>query len=185
VGNTVVLVLGGGHTPDGAALNARTRERIRYGISLFSDVAADYLVCSGAYALGLSTPPNETEATLMAREAVNAGLPHSVVLKEERSLDTIGNIAVVAKDVFPELSPASVYLVTSDYHMKRVQMLVERIWGGRYSVRYWPAASGLSTLERVGTMLRERRLRRKTRLLLHELPIGDVDAYVTARPLRA
>lgn len=183
VGKRCVVVLGGGHTADGLRLGARSRERVVRSARLFHEIGADSFVCSGAYSIALDTPPPQTEATLMAELAAAHGVPPAAIVLEERSLDTIGNIAVVGAEILPQLGAERVWLVTSGYHLPRVRYLVRRIWGARFTAAYRAARARLPLPKRLVTALRERVLLRKTRRLLRGIPDGDVDRFLEARPL--
>jgi uncharacterized SAM-binding protein YcdF (DUF218 family) len=177
------VCLGGGHSEDGLDLNERSRERVARAVALFREQGARTLICSGAYAVAREAPPPETEAVLMARAAVKAGVPASRIMLEEHSLDTIGNIAVVGFRLLPTLEPEAVWMVTSDYHIRRVRYLVERMWAGRFEVEYTPARAGLSPAARIGAVFGEWRLRRKTRKMLSPIEPGDGESFLAARPL--
>lgn len=180
---TCIVCLGGGHSEDGLSLNERSRERISRAIALFHAWGARTLICSGAYAIARKTPPPETEAALMARAAEGGGIPESAIMLEERSLDTIGNIAVVGFRLLPAVAPQELWLVSSDYHMRRVRYLVERMWAGRFEVRYAPVPARLGPVVRLRTIVGEHRLRRHTRTLLASIEPGDVEGFLASRPL--
>lgn len=183
MGERCVVVLGGGHTPDGLGLTVRSQERVSRAARLFHEIQADHLICSGAHAIGLDAAPPRTEAALMADLAITHGVPEATILLEERSLDTIGNIAVVGAELLPVLEPGHVWLVTSDYHLRRVRHLVRRIWTRGARVSYEAAPAQLTIPARVRTALRERVLLRNTRRVLGEIADGDLDGFLAARPL--
>jgi len=180
---TYVVVLGGGHREDLAGLNDRTLERLGTAVELFFSEGAQGLVCSGAYALALDTAPTRSEASLMAEHARLRGVPDAAIIREERSLDTIGNIAVTGFEVLPSLEPSRVYIVTSGYHMRRVRYLVRRMWGTRYTTEFRHARAGLSSWARAQTVLTELNLLVMTRRMLRGISTGDGKAFLAARPL--
>lgn len=166
---TCIVVLGGGHSADGLSLDARTPERVARGVELFHSAmkAAShgtpaggdvYLVCSGAWAVSRPIAPPRTEAALMADLAIELGVPPTAIFREERSLDTIGNLAVVGSEILPAIEPDSVILVSSDFHMRRVRYLVGRVWGDRWQVSFAGAPSQLPLTTRVRYAIREFRL---------------------------
>lgn len=193
---TCIVVLGGGHSTDGLALDARTPERVARGVVLYQELARDgdsratgrggdvTLVCCGAWAVTRGVPPPRTEAALMADLAAQCGVPRSAIVCEERSLDTIGNLAVAGSEILPVIDPEHVIVVSSDFHMRRVRYLVSRVWGDRWRVSYAGAVSNLPPLRRLQLTLRERRLMGLMRRLLHGIPHGDIARCLRARPLR-
>mgnify|MGYP006274944667 FL=1 len=180
---TCVVCLGGGHSEDGLSLNSRSHERISRAVSLFHAHGARTLICSGAYAIARKSPPPETEAALMAGIAEKGGVPASAIMREERSLDTIGNIAVVGFRLLPLVAPQTVCIVSSDYHLRRVRYLVEHMWAERFAVSYVAARARLGLVARLGTISAERRLVRRTRMLLASIEPGDEKRFLAARPL--
>jgi uncharacterized SAM-binding protein YcdF (DUF218 family) len=191
VAGICVVVLGGGHSPDGLSLDARTPERVKRGVELFmaarreaGENADVRLVCSGAWAVTRSVPPPRTEAALMADLAVTLGVPPSAILREERSLDTIGNLAVVGSEILPRIEPDEVVVVSSNFHMRRVRYLVGRVWGGRWRVTFAGAPEDLPVRTRLLLAVRERRLMLLMRRLLRKIPRGDIAGCLRARPLR-
>lgn len=177
------MVLGGGHSADGLRLGERSRERVIRAVRVFGEVGADSLICSGAYAIALATPPPRTEAALMAELAVARGIPREAIVLEEQSLDTIGNIAVAGATILPRLGPERVWLVTSDYHLRRVRYLVRWLWRARVPVDFESAPAGISPIARLKRAIREHVLLRKARKLLREFPEGDPERVVAAWPL--
>ncbi len=178
-----VMVLGGGHSADGLTLSERSRERVERAVRLFGTVGAGSLICSGAYSIALPAAPAQTEAALMAELAVARGIPREAIVLEEQSLDTIGNIAVVGATILPRLEPERVWLVTSDYHLRRVRYLVRRLWGACVQVDFESALSGISPIARLKRAIREHVLLRKARKVLREFPEGDPELVVSAWPL--
>ena len=178
-----VMVLGGGHSADGLTLSERSRERVERAVRLFGTVGAGSLICSGAYSIALPAAPAQTEAALMAELAVARGIPREAIVLEEQSLDTIGNIAVVGATILPRLEPERVWLVTSDYHLRRVRYLVRRMWGARVQVDFESALSGISPIARLKRAIREYVLLRKARKVLRGFPEGDPELIVSAWPL--
>lgn len=55
-------------------------------------------------------------------------MPSEQIILEEESLDTIGNVFYVKTKVFLEKKWKSAYVVTSDFHISRTEMLFHRIF---------------------------------------------------------
>lgn len=186
-----VVVLGGGLSSDGVSLDARSPERVARGVEIFKErnrdeqrFATGTLICSGAWSLTRTDSPPRTEASLMADLAVQLGVPGEAIICEERSLDTIGNLAVVGSEILPKMDVEHVIVVSSDFHMRRVRYLVRRVWGNRWNVTFSGSVSNLSLRHRSRLVLRERRLVLLMRRLLRGIPPGDIEGCLRARPVR-
>lgn len=186
-----IVVLGGGLSEDGLSLDARTPERVEQAVEVFDRISQDVdspakglLVCSGAWSVARTDPPPYTEARLMADLALRLGVPRDAIVCEERSLDTIGNLAVVGSDILTKIVVDHVIVVSSDFHMRRVRYLVGRVWGVQWDVSYFGSASRISLRDRILVILREFRLMFLMRRLLRGIPPGDTKGCLQARPLR-
>lgn len=209
MGATCIVVLGGGHSADGRSLDPRTIERVTRGAALYhglvNESGADstngaiavpenptepplvgdvIFVCSGAWALTRLVPPPRTEAALMADLAVELGVPREAIAIEERSVDTIGNLAVVGTAILPGLEVDDVVVISSDFHMRRVRYLVGRVWGDRWRVSFVGAPSDIPVSVRLRLALRELRLLFLMHRLLRGIPRGDIAGCFRTRPLR-
>lgn len=189
--DTCVVVLGGGLSSDGLSLDARSPERVARGVAIFNEINRDKqrfatvtLICSGAWSVARTDFPPRTEAALMADLAVQLGVPREAIICEERSLDTIGNLAVVGSEILPKIDVDHVVIVSSDFHMRRVRYLVGRVWDRRWSVTFAGSRSNLPLLHRARIVLRERRLMLLMRRLLRGIPPGDIEGCLRARPVR-
>ena len=120
-----IVAISGGDTP------ARTEQ----AIELYQNGWADKLVFSGA-ALDKSGPSN---AEVMKRQAIAAGVSESVILTEETSENTQQN-AAMSLSVFEDNDIHSVILVTSAYHQRRAGLEFGRTVGSSVRVVNHPVA---------------------------------------------
>lgn len=91
-----------------------TQARTAQGIELFQQGWSNYMVLSGA-AADKSGPSN---AEAMKNQAIEAGVPESLIMLDETSENTKEN-ASNSINIFKEYRIKSVILVTSAYHQRR------------------------------------------------------------------
>lgn len=102
-----------------------TDARTNQAISLYKKGWAGKLIFSGA-AEDKTGPSN---AAVMRKIAITAGVPASSVLIDERSETTKQN-AENSKLIFDENNMKSVILVTSGYHQRRASLEFKKVAGG-------------------------------------------------------
>ena len=129
-----IVAISGGDT------EARTNEAIR----LQKEGWASHLIFSGA-AKDLSGPSN---AEVMRRAALEAGVKSNLIDVEELSQNTFGNAKGTAR-IIQERGYKKVILVTSKYHQRRAGLEFQRLLGQEVRVinhsaphdRNWPTKS--------------------------------------------
>jgi len=126
-----VIILGGGLT-SGGRLSRESVKRLLAGINLFKANHAKHLILSGNGSWQHRLPLSKTEASLMETLAIEKGISKKVILKDTKSLDTIGN-AYFTKVLIDKYKLGKTFLiVTSDYHLKRARWLFTEIFDGKY-----------------------------------------------------
>ncbi len=118
--------------------------RVRHGVRLFHDGAANFLLMSGGRN-ARSTP----EAVLMRALAVAEGVPEASVVLESRSTRTLEN-ALFSKAVMEERGWTRALVVTDGFHLPRA-LFAFRCFGIK--------ATGSSPAKSWGKMTFKRRLR--------------------------
>lgn len=113
-----------------------TAARARGAIALYQSGWAPKLVFSGA-ALDKSGPSN---AAVMRREAIAAGVPEQDIIIEEYSTTTKQN-ALATMTVFEQHKISSVILVTSAYHQRRADLEFSKRSQGTVTIRNHPIKS--------------------------------------------
>jgi len=91
-----------------------TSGRAQEAIELYQNGWGKYLIFSGAAAD--KTGPSNAE--VMKRQAIEAGVDESVILTEDTSVNTAEN-AAETKSIFDSMGITSAILVTSSYHERR------------------------------------------------------------------
>lgn len=110
-----------------------TAARADTGIELWRDGWAPRLVFAGAAA-----DRGTSNAEVMRRRALNAGVPLSVTIIEEQSRNTNENASFL-KPVLDAQRIESLILVTSPYHARRTKVTFQRALGNRVAIRVYPA----------------------------------------------
>jgi hypothetical protein len=191
------IVLGGGLKP--VKIQEQTwyepeeqaKARLDKAYALFEEGKVDYIITTGKYSIMASVDPSvagpKTEAEAGARyliakaeeaqsgpTACSGPKMQDRILYEKQSVDTIGNAWFAKKDCLEPLGITSCIVVTSDYHIKRAEIIFKWVLGPRYTVECVEARSQLGDEERA------RRDRFETRLtdhlqehLIRAIPAGD------------
>jgi uncharacterized SAM-binding protein YcdF (DUF218 family) len=114
-----ILVLGAAVWPGGRpspTMARRTQEAAR---QWHAGAASVIIPCGGVG----RHPPSEAE--VMKRLLVEAGVPEAVIHPEERSTSTATNIAL-ARPILKELGFSEVLIVSDAYHLPRTRLLARR-----------------------------------------------------------
>lgn len=98
-----------------------TSARTESAIQLYKNGWGDYVIFSGA-AQDKTGPSN---AAAMRTQAINEGVPASVIHIDEYAASTEQN-AANTKDIFDQLNIKSVILTTSGYHQRRAYLEFKR-----------------------------------------------------------
>jgi uncharacterized SAM-binding protein YcdF (DUF218 family) len=110
-----------------------TVKRTEEGIRLWQAGYAPTLVMAGAAA-----DQGTSNAAVMRRQAVVAGVPENRILVEEKSTNTSENASFL-KPVLDGANVKSMIVVTSPYHARRVKVNFQKTFGKGYEVRIHPA----------------------------------------------
>jgi uncharacterized SAM-binding protein YcdF (DUF218 family) len=100
-----------------AVSGGNTSQRTAHAIELYQNGWAPKIVFSGAN----SDPNQVADAEAMRRQAIAAGVPDSAILTDENSKNTRENADNTAK-ILSDLGASDVILVSSPYHMRRVEL---------------------------------------------------------------
>ena len=97
-----------------------TTARTAAAVELYQNGWADTIIFSGA----ARDPDSESNAMMMQRQAVRAGVPATAILLDEAAKTTNENAQNVAA-ILNERQLNDVILTTSGYHMRRAQILFQ------------------------------------------------------------
>jgi uncharacterized SAM-binding protein YcdF (DUF218 family) len=110
-----------------------TAARTNHAIALYKNEWAPLLIFSGA-AQDKSGPSN---ALVMRRMAIDAGVPASAILIEENSANTSQN-ATNTKELFDSHNIHRIILVTSGYHQRRASLEFQKQVGSTVVIQNSP-----------------------------------------------
>lgn len=167
-----VIILGGGLTNKGA-LSKESVKRAINGIKLFKAINAKYLILSGNGSWQHRLPLSRTEAGLMADLAVKKGVSKKTILKDTKSLDTIGNIYFTKTLIDEYKLGKSFLIVTSNYHLKRAQWLFTKIFGSKYSLIFKGINPRLTPKQFQFKMQRDSKILKYTKRLFSDYKIKN------------
>lgn len=123
------------------------RRRIEWAIRLYQEGGHDRLLVSGG--LGASPP---TEADVMARIALDAGIPADRIIYDRDARTTIDTAAFAAG--LNRDRTIAFTAVTDRYHALRTR-LAFRTFGLRVSISWPPRAAGTNRLSLIRSYMRE------------------------------
>jgi len=77
-----------------------------------------------------------SEAELMKRYCILSEIPENRIIIESKSLDTIGNGFFTRKIIDRIKNIKNIYVISSCYHMNRVEYIFDRCYGETYNLIY-------------------------------------------------
>ena len=129
----LLVVLGAGmKTPREA--REETLDRAAFAASLYQSCPPDTAVLlSGGYTLarGRADESPVSEAAAMARHMQERGVPEEMILLEEQSKDTLGNIYFCLQGFLLPMGFCRPAVVTSAYHTQRTELITTAMWRPR------------------------------------------------------
>jgi glycosyltransferase involved in cell wall biosynthesis/uncharacterized SAM-binding protein YcdF (DUF218 family) len=140
-----IVVLGGGVGETGV-FGESTFERTRFGVKLYDEGYAPYLVFSTGYSYEYK------EANAMMLLATSLQVPGSQVIIEDRSRGTYQNVRYVV-EILHQRGIDEIILVSAPYHMLRCRLLFSRY--PDISVTYSPSTSAFYSAYEGGITLRQ------------------------------
>ena len=164
------------------------RSRLDLAMKVILLLRPDYIVVTGGDPSGLGV----TEASIMEEHLVDHGVDEDRILSEETSLRTIDNAVNTEKllrDTLRNVSAGagpgagagagagavSLYVLTSDFHAERSELLFRKVFPETYSIRMIPARTRLPG--RTYLMLCEH----EQKYIRHMREAGDLDGLVQTR----
>lgn len=126
-----VIVILGGEVDDKGNLTEFSKSRIELAVEIFKKTNKKILV-SGAYSGWVQKKPPITEAEAMKKHALKLGVPKKMILKEEKSKDTIGSVFFVKMKFLKKNRWYRPLFVTSYPHLRRLKFIAKKILGEKY-----------------------------------------------------
>jgi uncharacterized SAM-binding protein YcdF (DUF218 family) len=137
----ILIVLGAPNTPTGA-LSEISISRLNYCVKLY--VPGTRILCTGGWGKHFNTS-NEPHALHAKRYLITKGLLEKDFLVFALSENTVDD-AVKIKEIVPESGHPQLTVITSDYHMERVQLIFSQILND-FKITYLGAKTELSKEE--------------------------------------
>jgi uncharacterized SAM-binding protein YcdF (DUF218 family) len=173
----LIVVLGGGVTPDGSA-GAATIARARRAVHTARSAPDAPIILSGGREAARPTGP--TEAELMRDDLVGAGVDPERLLIEDESRTTVGNAVLVAARYLRDLEPRSIHLISSPFHLQRATEVFRHVLGFAWQIQAVAAAETQDDLDRAA---KETRYLQEATAFFEGTRPGDLPAI--AKRLRA
>lgn len=176
----VILTLGNGLTGEWK-LPGIVSLRLKKIADLYFQKVSNKIIVCGRWSINWDikgiTPPT-TEAEEMKKALLNFGVPDQDVIKEEWSQDTIGNAYFSKVNIIKPNNYKSILIVCSDFHLKRVQFLFQKVFDNEYQIDFMttPTESGKD----YKFMRMEEGVLERQKKFLAEMKDGD-DAFLAAR----
>lgn len=170
-----IVVLGGGIDLSGN-LPSHVYQRLNKAIEIFKQYPKSKIILSGKYSfLYKDKKPPTTEAAKMKQYLLEKSVSAEHIYLEQLSKDTIGNAYYLKKYFFIPGKEKEAMVITSHYHLKRVQYIFDKIFGSSYSIQIVAVQENLSVNEEKKVIQRQKELLAKTQTLLLPMKNGDHD----------
>ncbi len=170
-----ITVLGGGITED-EKLPKQSIKRLRKAIELFKKKKADrFLVCGKYSFLYGDKAPKTTEADLMKKFLLSKQIEEKKIFTEKKSMDTISNAYFAKTEYFLPEDEKEAIIVTSDYHVKRVKYIFEKIFGPEFNLGFTGVSANIKNKERLKQ--RQQKLLKEAKKMTREMKDGDHEFF--------
>ena len=126
----VLIVLGYTNDSEDPVFQARVNKLVQ----LFEQEMAPQILMTGCCSDKLDIKPQLSEAAAMKIEAINQGIPPSVIMLEEESVDTLGNLYYSKIQTLIPCSWYNVGIISTPWHIYRTQWLAEMVLGPDYDI---------------------------------------------------
>lgn len=125
-----IVVLGAG--PTKKETNPEAKARLDVARSLFNKKVADKIIVSGGFT---KTKIRISEASAMKKYLISTGVDENVVIKEEKSKDTIGNALFTKNLILKPRKWKKILVVTTEYHV-RAKYVFRKVLGKDYTIKF-------------------------------------------------
>jgi len=129
-----IVVFGGGVGESGNA-GQGYEERVQYAVRLYEEDFAKNIIFSSGYSYAFK------ETDVMKALAVSLGVPEKAILVESEAANTYQNV-LFTKKIIDQKGWKNILLVSSPYHMRRVQFVFKNIDSG-INITYTPLPNSL------------------------------------------
>ena len=148
----VLIVLGSPNHPDGE-LSEIAKSRLDFAAKHF--VEGDRILCTGGWGDHFNCAP-QAHADYAKGYLLKKGIPEQAFLENALSANTVED-AVKSKIILSELNRPLLTVITSDFHMERVQLIFNEILRD-YTIQYIKVSSDfLNSVQRTKLIEHERK----------------------------
>lgn len=170
----VVLVLGYNTNQQDPVFQSRVNKAVQ----LYDNGITTQIIMAGCCSDKLDIKPKITEAACMRDYAIEKGLPPSVILLEEESVDTLGNLYYTKKNILLACSWFNIGLVSTPWHVFRSTWLAEIVLGPDFEVTGYASDHPFEWTDKEIDRSEKynKDLLAKTRLQLQDVEPGDHEA---------
>ena len=139
-----IVILSNKLTPD-RNLNEESKLRVEKGVELYKEGISSLIIMNGGPGLfteetieGKCVPrgTHPVQSEVMRDYAVSLGVPNNKVLIQDFSSDTLGEAYFVKEMFLFPMHLRNITVVTSDYHIKRAEIVFHQILGPDYSTEF-------------------------------------------------
>lgn len=134
-----VIVLSKDREPDGS-LGEEFRARIDYGVDEYFNNSTRSLIMSGNHGLR-ERPFDSSHAEDMRDYAIKKGVAVKDIFLESESLDTVGQAVFTRRKIVVPENMNHLLVVSSNYHLGRVGIIFDFVFGNNGRLRYSSAYS--------------------------------------------
>jgi uncharacterized SAM-binding protein YcdF (DUF218 family) len=132
--NYDVLIVLGHELGEGNELSDESRERTVEGIDSYKRGLVGKLLFSGGHGeIGQGYGVSIAEA--MANYAVEGGVDEGHILREELSLESVGQL-IFCKLIADKMGWRSLGILSHSYHLPRLKKIAEKVFGDGYDVHF-------------------------------------------------
>lgn len=110
-----------------------SKSRLDVAIRLHENKSSSKLILVGGFS---NRKAKISEAEAMKRYLIQNGIDRKNIIKEESSIDTIGNIFFLKQNILKPNRWNNLLIITSDFHMERVKIISKKILGRKYKIKF-------------------------------------------------
>ncbi len=170
-----IVVLGGGISFKGE-IPDQVKKRLQKAKKLFDEGSqkTNILLC-GKYSLLYPKDklPPTTEAMAMKKYLSSLRVPKEKIYLEEKSQDTISNAYYAKKEYFIPYKEKSATIITSKYHLPRVEYIFKMVFGPLYKLNFVSTPSFLKKEEVRKMEKRQGAVLEETKEVMKKMKPGD------------
>ncbi len=168
----IIIVLGGGVDEKGN-IPDEVKERILLAKKIY-EKKKQFILMTGFKGMYEKKIIKISEAKAMKTFAKEKGIPSKNILTENKARDTIGN-AFFSRTILETKKITRATIITSQYHMKRVKYIFNKIFSKKYTLMFESSKEVLNNSYLEEKNKKEKELILKTKKFLESLKTTDLN----------